>query len=1324
MSGPKPSVMTVGDDLVGVPDANGVFTTAVRPAQEQPSAQPVAQPPEQILEKPQESTAEERAQERFEAVAGRTGQGEFIPSTVAEQVDFERGTSGAVFRQGFNEGLIGALLDMDKVSPPQKIQIETEAANYSGRNPYTALATGMAGRFASDLPAEILVAIGTGGLGVAAKTVATTHRFGQSAQRIAKSVNALRDATRNGKLGTRIGMRAGQDAMEGFAGGVLSEGIRQELGRGTSFEDAINAGLNDAAVAPAFGFLMRGAAKFAGKPIAAYRKSYADKVAKDITEDMSPEIKASGLKVADVEARVANQIMERVKQPQPSKLDNSIEAKSALNTPEAKTDFKRVKTKGDLVEFNSRYLHPDEEHLAEPIADLISRRAEATGLSLKQYTDAKGLSFKDAKGEPSTLFREGLNIISAPVKNTRAVDMIHEIGHVMRSDMMLTKSYQKNGPALEKHYGVKEGKWTRDQEEALTNDFVRSIGRIADAPNRKAKFQDGDLNLPEKVKGAFKDMAGWLWKTYEKFFRRGVPNELIDVVGELFTPGTSGRRSPKKIAAELKSKDAQLLLERQAEGTTELFASGKEPEVEADVPLAEGVAEAQGKQLDFTERIQAGDISTGTAIPDANSTPGKAVAKAKKNRSFLWWQNTTLNLQLRQLGSVGQEITQMGYKAANESGKIAIKAHETFSNLMSKISVEDMTTLKEVKEFKFDTVTLDGNNKVIVGSDKVSLNGQERMKLTALARDGARRSNLRGSRTQHSAGDALILPGQEKVGPDGKEVNAGGIEIQGKHIVLTRAQRDAIADGALLSDTEAKALEAFHETFRAVVPMANKITQRLAGRDVFDANNKFFTIKSTVDSPNKIDDTDLSFDSFLDPTSKDRTPFMERRGPGTLTLRNPFEELNFYIEQMSHTLGHLEYNKSVDTFLDKGRTDLEQLISPAYRNNLLGLLKVSKGDRSDLGKDKDSVVSKLFSLRQLGILSGSVGAALKQAGSGFSAAATGLLNENGFHIMKRIGEYVASPKARKAKIAEMEKASPAFAHRQLKSSRMLDVDDVGSGSMHLAMGRELSVKDIVKLALKREISLSDATIELLDKAMILIKTMDEATMASLWDSTAKTIKQGGGNGRSQNEIFTQLMMDSQPTRTPTTTSLNQMKGGIGARFFTQFSTQTRKNSELMDESITTYLNKPDGARTRQDKEAMFRTVLPMMVQTAYITLAGAAATAGTNEMTDKLSSRKAQRSRARFERQRARDMSLAKRMFTSYMRTGLSQVPISGSSIDALFAGLMGDKVYDSAIPIVGEISELAAGMSDRDIARMQKSLGTLMGVPSLANKAISASLK
>ena len=1353
MEAPKRSALEAGVAPVGVPDDDGVFTTAVFPSQETPAPQPVQQPnlDPSVLEPTQEDLIQQRLQERFESVAPEVGVGEFTPSTLLEQRQLEQGTSSAVRRQGFSEGLLGAMFDYDHLSPAERIQLETEATNYAGRNPYWAMANGMAGRFASDLPAEVMIALTTGGLGTAASTIARTGRYGMSAQRIAKNIDKLRNLSANGTLGTKVSLNAGQDALEGFAGGMLSEGIRQELGRGTSFEDAVQAGLNDAALAPAFGFLFRSAAKLSGKAADKFRDSFADKIANDIIEDVAPQ--GQYIRTVEDEAaqNVANQIVEKlggnakadvkrqiidsINNPLPERLARGGEAARVLDTPVVRAEYKAAKDKAGYQKFVEKYLHPDDRHLAVDIVDMVEARAKAAGLRFEQYADAKGLSFMTGKGEPSTLMIDGHNVIKAAEGKLRAGDLLHEIGHTMRSDLEMTKSWKKLKPAVEKHYGVKNGVWTRQAEERYAKDFVRSLARVAGAKGRADKFQDGDITLPAKVVESFKRAAEWLWGVYEKMIRRGVPNETLQLVGELFRRDGNAKVivEQEKLVEEIKARELEVQAGREAQGITELFASGKNEQSlktlgmsdpkSSPEPISESVEAAQNRQLEFQQKIKDGDIDTGTAIP--KSDLGRKALKAKNKSPFISWQNGTLNMMLRQLGEVGKEITRMGFAAFNKSGQMAVLMNNTYSKMIKGASEEALSKLKDKKKVTLDTVIRNSDDTLTRGVKKeVELSGFERLKLTAYAMDGIRADGKAG-RTQHSAGDALIQAGRNA--EEGKaEVKAGGIRINGKEYILSREQRDAIANGELLSAPEKKMLDAIQATYRVIVPVANRLTQDIAGRDVFDSNNVNFTIKTTKVSDEYFNEMSSGFDSMFDTRGIDYTPFMERTGQGTLVLTNPFDELYMYIDRMSHALGHLEYNKSLDTLLQHGGQELREKMGRAYFDNLSTLRDISKGDKKSLGKG-DPFFNTLYAIRQLGILAGNISASAKQVGSGFSAAATGLLTHNGAEITKNIIYYMTNGRARREAIEEMKTRVPSFAYRELKRNRMFDVDEIGSGNSQMLMGRELSIKDLLRMAATRKMKISDVAIELLERGLFMIKFMDHATMASVWRASKDTIEAGKGGDRSVEDLFTQVMMDSQPTRTPTTASYNQMHRGFGYRLFTQFSTQTRKNSELADMDITTYINKPPEERTAEAKGELFSTLVPLVIQSAYVAGAGLGANYTTRELTSVFASDKAERRRERMARKESRNQSNASWIFQNVMspifRTGVTQIPVSGAMIDALFAGATGGNVYDSKAPIIGEIIEIGKGLSDDDIIKIQKNIGILSGIPSFANKSVSEML-
>lgn len=976
------------------------------------------------------------------------------------------------------------------------------------------------------------------------------------------------------------------------------------------------------------------------------------------------------------------------------------------STPEADIPLR-------LTEFFGRYLNKADRKFASALTKVFEGRARAAGLTLREYLKLKKLAFIDGEGKPSTIFEESATIIRAVKGQTELREFLHEIGHIMRSDLKTLNS--KELVALERRYGVKDGIWTREQEEQWAEEFVRSLVHMTDHVSGNVKTPDVP-DLPADIANAFKKMANWLWNSLQALYIRvaktPLQNDVMNLTSQLFDP-------KRKAHEQTKSLEASVLATREQEGTTQLFDEKADLGGAVDV---ERVVEVQG-ELDEIYKDAIGDdvaknIDGGALVPKTGAI-SKLVKWADKN-PFFSWDNMDLNIITQMLGGSFRRVHAMGVEAANISGELLSTMMGVYEKGINKIPLADRIALKEKKDVYL--VTSDGTKQ------KLKLNGHERIKLTQYARDGRNREN--DEITSKAAAKALTTD---------------GLRINGVTYVLQPEEVKLISEGKLLSKSEKAILEVIESTYQSISTRANDIGQGLIGRDIFALDNQFYTPKQTIKTKDHVSETDLAFDKAFDPRSRDgmQGAVMERTGHGTLVLTNPITELERYMSDMSHNLGHVKYHHVLDTLLGEGdvAVQLTEKVGQNFIQSARKLLTVSKGDRKPLGRSKSSFLNTMFSLRQLGILSLNPSPAMKQTGSGFSAAATGKLDWTGKQITAQLLRYAKDPKGLKAKIKEMKAKSPAYAGREVEMSRMFDVDEIGSSGAHLVLGDKLDSKTLLELAGKGDLKLSEATVKMLDKGMFGIRFFDQVTMAAVWDaSKAKArneIKKGSISAKDldaeTNRIFTEVIMESQPTRTGTTLSFNQQAGGLAARALTQFSTQTRKNAFLAFRHVLNYYNIPKDQRP--PISSLMSTLAPLMYQTAMIAAIGAFTTWATNDvLMRQLETDSDQRMKDRAKRMNERSHEFALKTFENLLVTAFGQVPVSGSLLAGAFSAATGGRVYDQSIPVFQEImgamqggSEVMAGVFDRrgpqfdekGAAKLVQEMLRLSGMPSLGNKAV-----
>ena len=170
------------------------------------------------------------------------------------------------------------------------------------------------------------------------------------------------------------------------------------------------------------------------------------------------------------------------------------------------------------VQEQIRNILPDKAQ-ANAIIGIIEARAKSAGISAAEFVHRRGLEFRKGRTPGELLAQgerlqgsfglaayrdEGRAIISA----FEAADVstpAHELAHMFRQD--LERFGQKELlKAAEKWAGVKDGKWTREQEEKFARAFERYL-REGKAPTRElkgvfARFRDWLTNIYRTLKGS------------------------------------------------------------------------------------------------------------------------------------------------------------------------------------------------------------------------------------------------------------------------------------------------------------------------------------------------------------------------------------------------------------------------------------------------------------------------------------------------------------------------------------------------------------------------------------------------------------------------------------------------------------------------------------------------------------------------------------------------------------------------------------------------------------------------------------------------------
>ena len=276
------------------------------------------------------------------------------------------------------------------------------------------------------------------------------------------------------------------------------------------------------------------------------------------------------------------------------------------------------------------------------------------------------------------------------------------------------------------------------------------------------------------------------------------------------------------------------------------------------------------------------------------------------------------------------------------------------------------------------------------------------------------------------------------------------------------------------------------------------------------------------------------------------------------------------------------------------------------------------------------------------------------------------------------------------------------------------LDALGLSSEAFSDANPTTLKDMLKF---KGVNVGEKFLKYVQLGMKGIRHMDEATMASVWQATRKTIDQNRVDLKSEspeywkevNRLFTEVAIDSQPTYNKTTRSINQLRRGVLFKAINQFTGQTAKNYGLAIQAVQEFANIPN--RTPEDTKKLMKTLMPLAYQTAYITAVHSGIAWGTVEVAEHVFGAD-QNKRSRM--QKSFDNVLTENA-AYFLKNVVGQIPGGGSiAADAAMA-IMGGPVYGMNIPVINEGTEILQGVSDRKLGKVVKGVTTFLGAPRYA---------
>lgn len=1004
--------------------------------------------------------------------------------------------------------------------------------------------------------------------------------------------------------------------------------------------------------------------------------------------------------------------------------------------------------------------------------DLIDARVKNTGMTFKSYMEAKGFGAKFGDAA-SVLIRDNELILNVPRKGLLANDLVHELLHITRSDIggkhldTLTAHYgaEPGKPwtvAMEEAYVKDAAKFLSDDAADLprglrraikaTLDWFKDIFRAATGkPGRAAideiftkMFKDGEID-PDLVPTAVKEA-----QVQAERLSQGIDELRATGEGDLHPDERGGEQAKEAFADDI----------GQAEAADQQLADEKLADVEAKTEAREKRSEESQAKKDVkaeakAEKERVKDEAKSKALKKVQDQDRAANAKAKKDADKVAKKEENMKevrdeIQKSEDAFKDPETNLDSGEIPKTTGvKRTFKFLNALPNDFSFGSVSLMGQMSSLlgKEFKRLTkrfakdeqlsarLELDGDvafqagmsgvsDKRLLGLGKtpnktklsaidketgetldLDVNEAQAVIVTMYSRDG---TNFDPEAKPNKDGRIPALPnsGQTKL----IEKEQGGFEFEGKVYLLDPATLRELQSGSLLDPELEAIVDASIDGYQSYQEIGAKITTANTGKSTFEARNELFTPLATAEP----DDPSFSAEmlsSFRDIKAAQGSA-AERIGIAPLKLVDPIALWQKYNRTMSHTLSHAETHTLLKNGLKASDLKLRHGFGEKYTDAMNELLASLAGDPKGSRGDSSPLMNKLIAFRQIGILSLRLSTVLKQWGSAWTAAATGIVKDSGFDISKYAFKLWQDKSLFKKTSEEMFAASPMMMLRAKKRTQMIELLDSSSGGelgrLQAARGKDYTIKDLMQMAKENGISKTDAWMETVSKGMKFIEKSDLYMMTSLWHSVKKDHP-----GESLTEIariHADLAMKSQPTTDKYSSSLLQQKKGVTAKFLSQFSTQTRKNEEATFNAAITYYNIPKADRTEADGKAFSKVYINMLLGTAYATAMGTIASETQGAALSTLRSEEAQ------NKIDARRDGIILRTFRRGLTDAVGQIPGGlGVIASATTSKLAGGHVFPIAVPVVSEAITIMEGALELNAKKVLKATSTALGAGQVA---------
>lgn len=1325
-------------DIQGVPGPDGVLTTAVTPPSPQPPvpptppagvggatgapggtgaapvdfstpegfaafvAQQAAAGPAQASATGEFPTPEERILQAQEAATRPTGFGQFAPRDIAERADVLAGGFDRPFQAGLSDSLMGWLFRSSPGTARNRDRATAELINYSAQNPWSSVLGQIAGGFVGDAPLEVVLALGTLSIGEGIVLAAQASGRGASSLRnLAAGVQRLKRAYRlnAGRSISRLGFkralaRGAFETSLGVLSGATSEALQQALGKEGDFSDiAFRAALDGLASAP-----FAEALRFGGKVLRLTRRTIGRRLARVVAED-TPGVKADDLEAPFIRALDESENVARFRREdaRARPIDDGppieLSARAAADVNRLVNRFNRKPTGKNLMRALGELVEgPDataRRVQAQRVVDVVVRRARAAGMSIDDYLAAKRLRL-NVQNRPSQIINNANNIIAAPARATSVSDLFHEVGHLIFADL---NDAQRN--AAKKFLGVSpDRQLAREDYEEFADAFVR--------------FLDTGTAKNRPTKRMFQRVLDWFRSVYQRLTRRPPAEDIDDLFRKMIPE--DGTRIEEPFAVPSLERELVEARTRAEAGLEQLFARPrrKRRAIQKTKPgltdqQREDIA-ARQQQLKQEAQDAADSFDASPWIPRTRG--GETLAKVQKNSPrALYADNVSLYSYSDRLGPGFKPLKKKIRKSLTTAARVQNKMILGFRDDIRKagLNLENAAKLKEASDLTVQTPD---------GPKTMNMTELQKMKLYMYAIDGFDAS--RKEVTRNAAQKSLTFSKGGFVNPNKPK----------ERIVLTPDELKRLQTGEFLTP-EAKAVaDAIVKNYRTIVPFANKFSNDLFGSNILSPDNVHYNPKVTRARENN-DESNIVTAALLGDKKAlallDKGNLRARSGEAPLLIVNPIEEFQRYVNRTVTQIANAEVIAQYKVSLETAGPEIEHAFGKNVLDALDDLVKINSGDTGPLGTASEAgLINRLFSVGVMGKLGWNPSVIGKQFASAMTVAAAHKMNTDGVQMAKDAVEILFNNSLRRELLDEMAEKMPFMAKRMREQIQIIEFDNAVAGLSDIQfMFGNLTVADSIKLAKKGVIKGTDAAINNLQKTTRGIVLADESTLASIWKNLKKEVALENeyvpGSQKFFNEVedrFMDIVLETQPTVDPTSRSLNQMKRGIGFKFFTMFSTQTRKNWELWDKEFSRWLNIEN--RTPEDNRRLVKTIIPLALQTAYVTAVGAGVSFTINQALKIFQSEQRQRQLAR------RQESATAKIFADTMRNLLGQRPVIGKLSADLVNAMFGVKPFEQAIPIIDEIHKFSEGVSERSARKTLDGVQQLLGVPTVIRRPIS----